>query len=383
MTIVKESAPHLRRNDSLARMFLDVIIALAPVVIFAIVGYGWAAVRNLLIPSAIMIASEYISILIRTPLPNDGNKHGLKEKIKLASSKWTINNLLAPLISGLIMGLIMPAESDPIAFIYIALVVGSLFGIIIGKLVFGGTGHNIFNPAAVGMVFAKLCFGSHYVYTAPFYVSSIPVGGTALSTIVGTSSSGVGVTHFASLGSDYSLLDLFLGNCPGVIGETCKIAILAGLIYLLIRRAIDWRVVLAYLGTFFVLLCVAALSISLSIEGTSFGMIIGYEMLSGGLLFGAVYMLTDPVTMPITSPGRIFYGFVAASITLLIRLFGAYPEGVVFSILLANAIAPFIDYYKWSTQKFTRKKVILLCCLYATMILVITLGVLYSGKAVA
>ncbi len=383
MTIVKESAPHLRRNDSLFRMFLDVIIALTPVIIFAYVGYTWAAVRNLLIPSAIMIAAEFVSVILRNPLPIDGKPHTFKERLKFGCSKWTINNLMAPLISGLIFGLLMPAETNPSGLIYVALVAGSLFGIIIGKLVFGGTGHNIFNPAAVGMVFAKLCFGSSYVYTAPWFGGDIAVGGTALTTISGTSADGGGLVHYASLGQDYSLLDLLIGRCPGVIGETCKIAILVGLVYLLIRRAIDWRVIVAYLGSFILLSLVAGLAIVLSVPGVNFLTFLGYEILSGGLLFGAVYMLTDPVTMPVTSPGRIFYGFIAASITLLIRLFGSYPEGVVFSILLVNALAPFIDYYKWSSQLWTRKRIILISCLGTIMILVLVLGILFSGKAVA
>ena len=162
MQIIKESAPHLRRKDNMATMMLDVIIALLPTVIFSLVIFKLDALRNILLSIATMELCEFVFVLIKNRIPYDGNKHTLKEHFEKQRKAYTINNFLVPLVSALIFAMIMPASSNPGSIIYVALILGSAFGLIIGKLVFGGTGKNIFNPAAVGMVFAKLCFGSYY-----------------------------------------------------------------------------------------------------------------------------------------------------------------------------------------------------------------------------
>jgi Na+-translocating ferredoxin:NAD+ oxidoreductase subunit D len=339
MEIIKETSPHIRRKDDLKGMMLDVIIALLPVIVFALIVYQWAAVRNLLIPLAVMTLSEAVFVFLKAKAPYDGARHSLKENWGRFKAAYTINNFLVPSVSALIFGLIMPASTDPAGMIYFALIMGSLFGIIIGKLVFGGTGQNIFNPAAVGFVFSKLCFGSKYVYaTNAFY--DVAAGGTALG------------------GGEYSLLNLFIGYVPGAIGEGCKIAILLGLVYLLARRAADWRVVLGYLGSFALLTLLAG---AIYWAGGTLSSAWDYtlrQLLSGGLLFGAVYMATDPVTMPVNRPGRFIYGIILGVSTILIRLFGALPEGVAFSILIGNVFAPVCDYYKWATNKYDWKNLL-------------------------
>ena len=371
MTFIKETSPHIHRKDSLARMLGDVIIALLPTIVMSIVAFGFLAVRNLLIPVAIMVLAEFVFVLICNRVPYDGEKHPFKEHWQRAIKAYRPYHALGPIVSGLIFGLIMPPSSNPGYVIYVALIVGSLFGIIIGKLVFGGLGQNIFNPALVGMVFAKICFGSTYVYSTSSYVSAITSGGTVLTNLADSSDNVLGM--YAGIG-DINALDLFLGRVPGVIGEGFKFAILIGLAYLLIRRAADFRVVASYLLGFLGLMAIAGIFVSTKVPGVNYGHFLAVELLSGGLLFGATFMLTDPVTMPINAPGRVMYGLLAAVLTVLIRLFAAFPEGVAFSILICNLAAPAMDHFTHSGNKFTLKRVSVMAGIVAVGVLSVCLG---------
>ena len=371
MNIIKETAPHIRRKDSLTRMLLDVVIALIPVVVMAYVAYGWAAFRNFAVSIATMMASEFVFVLIMNRIPYDGTKHTLKEQFLHGCKAYRPHHALAPLVSAMIFALIMPADSNPGYVIYLALVFGSLFGMIIGKFVFGGTGSNIFNPAAAGMVFAKLCFGSKYVYTTNSYVSALESGGTVLSNLTNTSTSLVG--RYASIG-DISVFDMFFGRIPGTIGEGFKVAILIGLVYLLIRRAADYRVLLSFGLGYAGLMALAGIFVVTKVPGVDYGHFLLFQLLTGGVMFGAVYMLTDPVTMPINAPGRVMYGLLAAGLTVTIRLFGALPEGMAFSILICNLVAPALDHYTYSGNRFTPKKIAVIAGMAAVFILAVCLG---------
>lgn len=350
MTIVKENAPHLRRKSSVARMMIDVLIALAPTLIFAFIVFPVQTAYTLSISLFIMIGLELAYIGLRNMMSKDGLKHTFKERFEHAyKGKVSISNILTPAISAVIFTLIMP----PTATIY-AVIIGSLVGIIFGKLVFGGLGSNIFNPAVVGMVFAKLCFGSQYASYSSLntWFYKIPDAASG-ATPLGLTNAG----YYANI-SQYPLTNLLFGQIPGTLGEVYKLTIIAGLIYLLIRRSIDWRIPVSYLGTFSVLMLIAGASVYALNPSVNPFIFMVYNLLSGGVLFGAVFMLTDPVTSPINSPSRMMYGIIAAIITVFIRLFAALPEGVAFSILIVNMIAPFLDHYEWSSAKYTWKKIL-------------------------
>ena len=350
MIITKESAPHLRRKPTVKRMMLDVLIALAPTLIFAFIVFPAQTGYTLGISLFIMIGCELAYIGLRNMMPKDGLKHTLKERFEHAyKGKVDVTNIITPAISAVIFTLIMP----PTATIY-AVIIGSFVGIIFGKLVFGGLGSNIFNPAVVGMVFAKLCFGGQYlknteISTWYYKMPDAVAGATPLGLINGGA--------YANFG-DYSLTNLLFGQIPGTLGEVYKLTIIAGLIYLLIRRSIDWRIPVSYLGTFSLLMLIAGASVWAQNSGVNPFIFMLYNLLSGGVLFGAVFMLTDPVTSPINSPSRVMYGIIAAVFTAFIRLFAALPEGVAFSILIVNMLAPFLDHYEWSGSKYTVKKII-------------------------
>ena len=371
MNIIKETSPHIHRKDSLARMLIDVLVALAPVTITALVVYGWAAFRNLAISAVTMLLCEFVFVLMTNRIPYDGTKRSIKEQFLHGCKAYRIHHVLAPLVSAVIFALIMPSDSNPGYVIYIALVTGSIFGMVIGKLVFGGTGQNIFNPAAVGMVFAKLCFGSRYVYGTNGYVNAVTTGGTVLTDLGANSASLVG--KYANIG-DISVLDMFLGRIPGTIGETFKFAILIGLIYLLIRQAADIRVIGSYLLGFLALMAIAGIFVCVKVDGVNYFHFLAFQLLTGGVLFGAVFMFTDPVTMPINAPGRIMYGLLGAGLTVIIRLFGALPEGVVFSLLICNLVAPAFDYYRFSSNKYTKKKILFMVGMFCVFVLAVCLG---------
>ena len=313
---------------------------------------------------------EFVFVLIKNRIPYDGNKHTLKEHFEKQRKAYTINNFLVPLVSALIFAMIMPASSNPGSIIYVALILGSAFGLIIGKLVFGGTGKNIFNPAAVGMVFAKLCFGSYYTYPDnSYYAYSLNVVAGEIT----TGATPLGYLNYTDKTFDfthYSILDLFLGKTPGTIGEIFKVTILVGLIYMIIRHTIDWRIPLLYLGVFtFDMLIVG--SILYAAKGVNVLSYVMYNLLSGGLIFGATFMATDPVTAPITRPGKMMYGAILGSLTVIIRLFAALPEGVAFSILLANISTSVLDYYKWSTDRYNWKNLLSLALIVLLPLLII------------
>ena len=369
MTIVKESAPHLRRKATVTRMMVDVLIALAPTLIFAFVVYPLQSLWTTLISLFVMNACEFVYVGLRNMMPKDGQKHSFKEKFTYAyKGHYGVSNVLTASISAIIFALIMPAGAP----IY-AVIIGSLVGIVFGKLVFGGLGSNIFNPAAVGMVFAKICFGSQYVYNVPTWFYKVPdvsTGPTPLGLIADGNYSNI---------NNFDLLDMFLGKIPGTLGEVYKITIIVGLIYLLVRRSADFRIVVSYLGTFLVLTLIAGLSIYGKDPSVNPFNFVAYNLLSGAVLFGAAFMLTDPVTSPINSPSRIIYGMVAAVITVFIRLFAALPEGVGFSILLANMVAVVLDHYEWSSPRYSWKKLLAMGLILASSIMIVFLCIYVGG----
>ena len=369
MAIFKESAPHLRRKANVTRMMVDVLIALAPTLIFSFIVYPINTLIFYLTSVFIMVGAEFVYVGLRGLMPKDGLKHSFKERFAYAyKGKFNQNNVLTAAISAVIFTLIMPAGAP----LY-AVIVGALAGIIFGKLVFGGLGNNIFNPAAVGMLFAKLCFGNQYQSHVPTWYYTVPdaaAGATPLGAINGGYLANIDI---------YSLKDLFFGRVPGTLGEVYAITILVGMIYLLIRRSADYRIIVSFFGTFIILSFVAGLSVLAS--GTDINVLrfVAYSLLSGGVLFGGVFMLTDPVTSPINAPSRWLYGMIAAIFTIFIRLFAALPEGMGFSILIANMVACVLDHYEWSNPRYTWKKFLAMGLLIVIPALTIFLVIKFGG----
>ncbi|MDE5714633.1 MAG: RnfABCDGE type electron transport complex subunit D [Anaeroplasmataceae bacterium] len=338
MKLVAQSAPYIRKPVSVKRMMIDVLIALVPVLLFACIQNGWSGIYVILISVATMLITELIChMFIKWPTGLRIKELFSKDGFIKLKKQYTINNFTAPLISAIIYALIMPANCNG----YVVFI-GALFGMLIGKMIFGGLGSNIFNPAATGRVFVGVCFGSKLVYGQGGV--DVSASGTPLAQIKG---------NLANVGEalkNYDLLDLFLGNIPGSMGEVSALFILIGAIYLFARRSADLRACLSmFLSFAFITLVVSIVAYCVlnnqhaDINWNILTLFL-YEMLSGGLLFGCVFMITDPVTSPTTKFGRIAFGTMAGVITALVRYCGAYPEGVAFSILIANMFAPAMDH---------------------------------------
>lgn len=301
-------APHAHTGDNVSRIMLRVIIALLPTLAWGTYIFGPRALLVCLVCSASAVAFEALcQWLLKKPI--------------------TISDLSA-LVTGLLLGLNLPVTAP----LWMA-AIGSAFAIIVVKQVFGGLGKNVFNPALAARVFLCLAWPSQMTFfTAP---------GDRL--ILSTADAVAAATPLASLkhGSlpGASITDMLLGRCGGTIGEVSALLLLLGGIYLIVRKVITWHIPAAFIGT------VAAVTFLLPASGfeTSRLDFMLYEVLSGGLILGAIFMATDYVTSPVTSVGRLIYGAGCGLIVVFIRYFGGYPEGVSFSILIMNSLVWYIE----------------------------------------
>lgn len=356
MKLIAQTAPYIRKPVSVKRMMVDVLIALSPIVLFACIQNGWNGIYVILISVVTMLVTELVAhMIIKWPKEMRVKELFTKEGFLKVKGQYTINNITAPLISSLIYALIMPAAC-PVYVVFI----GAFFGMLIGKMIFGGLGSNVFNPAAVGRIFVGVCFGSKLDYTAGSV--DVAAGGTPLAQIKGN------LSNITEALKNYSLSDLFFGQVPGCMGEVCALLILIGGVYLFVRRSADLRSCLSMIVSFGVITLTASI-VAGSISNVNAFDLFLYQMLSGGLLFGAVFMITDPVTSPTSKFGRVVFGVTAGAVTALIRFCGAYPEGVAFSILIANMFAPAIDHllrgkpntYTWKQMVGTAAVMVALC----------------------
>ncbi len=333
-----KKAPYLKFwKSSVSNMMIHVVIALIPAMLFSFYLYGLNALIIVVASVATMLFTEFAFCKI--------------SKVEVT----TYNN--STLVSAIIYALILPNEL-PIVFV----VIGAFFGILIGKLIFGGLGANIFNPAGVARIFVVLSFGSFATYSIPALVDTVATA-TPLEIVK---------SNILSLDvlESYSLWDMFIGTIPGSIGETSALAILIGAAWLIIQRVADWRKMVAMVGGVAYLSFVTAIVADLPIVDY-----VLMSVLSGGLLFGAVFMITDPVSAPFTAPSRVIYAMLAGFLTYIIRLFGAFPEGVVLAILFMNIFTPALDYHLFSTTTYTKKWFISVGVIVAIATVITVVGV--------
>ncbi len=324
-TFVTQTSPYIRKETSTKRMMIDVLIALTPVAFFSIYRFGVDAIIRILLSLLIFILVELIYFLLVTKVEGFNFKDRLTQKFK----KYSVNHVTAPAVSGLIFAMLLPDGLN----LYVV-VMGSIFGAFIGKMVFGGLGYNLFNPAALGRVFIAVSFASFFV--GSYGLVDAAAGATPLS------------LSFAELFNYYQLTDLLTGNIPGSLGEVNSILILIGALYLFIRKSADFRPALSALLIFVVLTAIAGYILypTMVLEYVLF------HLLSGGFLFGLAFMVTDPATSPVTRPGRWIYGLIIGFLIFAIRVWGNLPEGVAFAILLGNLVVPLIDYPKFATNQY-------------------------------
>ncbi len=285
--LVVTDAPHLITDgDSTDLVMIDVILALIPASLASIYLFGMNSVQIIL---AAVIAAVLVESVIMQRLGS------LREFFDDGSAALT----------GLLLALTLPPDISPLLA-----AVGAALGILVGKLMLGGLGNNIFNPALVGRAIMLA------LWPASMTTFVDPVEGATAATPLA--------------GAEFSYWNMFLGNIPGSLGETSALLLLLGGVYLFIRNRIGWRIPLGYMGT------VAVLTPLLGANPL-------FHLLSGGLILGALYMATDMVTSPVTARGRLLFGVGCGLFTVVIRLFATLPEGVTYAILIMNALVPLLD----------------------------------------
>ena len=297
-------SPHARRGVTTSRLMIDVLIALAPAAVWGVAAFGPRAALVLLLSVASALLAEFLAEkLLRRPVTlRDGSAA----------------------VTGLLLGMNLSADVP----LYIP-VVGAVFAIVVVKQLFGGIGRNVMNPALAARVFLMLAWtGGMTRFSAPFAYLSSGVDAVASATPLASLKGGVL--------PDASLADLFLGRCAGCIGEVSVLLLLAGSVYLLVRRVISWQIPVSFLGT------VALLTFVFPQGGADRLSFMAASLCSGGLVLGAVFMATDYVTSPVTGAGRLIYG-CGCGLVVFIRYFGGYPEGVSFAILIMNALVWYLD----------------------------------------
>lgn len=329
--LIVSSSPHVRSNQDTSYIMKQVIIALIPATLAALYFFRLSALNVIFFCIAGAVGSELLYQ-------------------KITNQESTIKDLSA-VVTGLLLAFNIPAS-----FPWWMCILGSVFAIIVVKMVFGGIGHNFMNPALAARAFLLASFpvamttwtkpGTNWVSSGNIdaYTTATPLSLLKSGDISWVNLDNINIDAYTSAttavegisANNVSIMDMILGNTGGCIGETSAILILLGGLYLMYKGVINYVIPVFYIGTVF------TLSFILSGFNLSFAI---YQILAGGLMLGAFFMLTDYTTSPMTTKGQILYAILAGIIAIVIRLYGGYPEGVSYSILLVNVMTPLIDKY--------------------------------------
>lgn len=320
MNLLVSPSPHIHSGDSIEKNMYGVLIALIPAFICSVIFFGMGAIIVTLTSVAACLLFEYLIqkyLLRRQPTICDGSA----------------------LITGVLLAFNVPSNLP----VWIILI-GALVAIGIGKMSFGGLGCNIFNPALVGRVFLLISFPVQMT-TWPLAqgfagsYTDAQTGATPLALLKEAAKSGQSVTEVLSDNGFISYQDMLIGNMGGSLGEVAAIALLLGFAYMLLRKIITWHIPVAIFATVAVFTGILHLC-----DPSQFASPL-FHLLTGGMMLGAIFMATDYVTSPMSHRGMIIFGIGIGILTVVIRVFGAYPEGMSFAILIMNAFTPLINRY--------------------------------------
>ena len=301
-SIIVSGTPHVRSKESIQSIMRDVVIALIPASVMGIYYFG--------IKALMLIAISIISAVVF----EWGYEKILKKPI-------TVNDFSA-VLTGLLLALNLPATAS-----WWVPVVGAFVAIVLGKQFYGGLGQNFINPALIGRAFLVAAYPTQTTGSA-FATGRMVVDASTYATPLAELKAGTAVIN------GEAIKNALIGNVGGCIGETCAIALIIGGIYLLVKHVISWRIPVVYIVVVFILTSIMR----------GYGVMGGvYEIFLGGLMLGAIFMATDYVTSPISAKGQIIFAVGCGLITSLIRVYGGYPEGVSYSILIMNLAVPLID----------------------------------------
>ena len=316
LKLIASSNPHIRNNEDTRSLMLDVIIALMPALAMSVYVFGVTTLISAVVSVAGAVFFEW---LYR----------------KLLKKPQTIGDLSAAL-TGLLLSMVCPPTLP-----YWMLLVGDFFAIFVVKQLYGGIGKNFLNPALAGRAALVACYASQMTsWAAPRTVDAVTAATPLAMMKAG---------EFEVLTAQYSLSDMFIGLIGGSAGEVSAMMLLIGGLYLIFRRVISWHTPVAYIGT------VAVLTF-LFPQGNDALTYMLYNVFGGGLMLGAFFMATDYVTSPVTKEGQLIYGLGCGLLTVFIRYFGSYPEGVCYSILIMNCLVWIIDKYTKPTRFGVDKK---------------------------
>lgn len=324
--LIVSSPPYLKTGETAHCLMFDVCVAAIPIMAASTFFFGpralWVVFWGV---SSAVTTEALIQIFFKAP--------GFRFKPFLYNFLTNDNVTVfdgSAMVTGLLLSFSLPPSSPfwmPVA--------GSFVAIAIGKQVFGGLGYNVFNPALVGRAFILAAWpgkATSFTETISWGVWARSLGFDPASWVIDGISTATPLALLKLQGQETPLVDLLVGRIPGSLGETSAIAILLGAAYLLYKGTISWHVPVSFVGTVFLLSLVLG-------ENPVF------HIFAGSLLLGAFFFATDVVTSPVTKWGRVIFGAGAGVVTLLVRMYGAYPEGVCYSILLMNALTPLIDKY--------------------------------------
>jgi electron transport complex protein RnfD len=313
------TSPHVHAPRSVDMIMRNVVYALLPIAVYGVLLFGWSALLLLITTTATCVLAEYLYA-------------------RLLHRETTVNDY-SVVITGLLLGLILP----PGLPLWMG-VLGGLVAVLPGKLIFGGLGHNVFNPALVGRAFLQAAFpvaiSTYCPPTLPSRFSGLLSSTLAYPLMKATPDAFSAATPLAQAKFEHLFAHpwrLFLGLRAGSIGETCMPLILVCGLYLIARKMMDWRIPAAMLGGAVATGVIFRLASPEVYPGALF------VLFSGGLMLGAMFMATDPVASPVTPRGMWIYGILMGVLTVLIRFKGGLSEGVMYAILLGNALSPLID----------------------------------------
>jgi len=320
------SSPHYRCSDSTMSLMRDVIIAMIPILGGAVVFFGFRSLMLTLVSVGCCVAFESLFNWV-------------------TKRKNTVHDLSA-VVTGMILAFNLPVVTP-----YWMVAIGAFFAIVVVKCLFGGLGKNFLNPALAARAFlfswptimttftkpfASVYWDLSFIFGEPMFTDGVMSDSVDWDTVTGATAL---KSLKAGIVPDYSLQEMFVGNIPGSIGETSALLILLGLAYLLFRKVITWHIPVFYLGS------VALLTFLFPAGNMNNLSYMSYELLSGGLLLGAVFMATDYTTSPLSRLGKVIYAVGCGGLTVLLRTFGDFPEAVSYSILIMNVVALAIDRY--------------------------------------
>ncbi len=311
LKLIASSSPHIRSNEDTRSIMLDVIIAMLPALCMSVYVFGFQALILTVIAVASCLFWEW----------------GYRKVMKKNSS---IGDLSA-VVTGMLLAL-----SCPVTLPWWMMVVGSFFAIVVVKQLYGGIGCNFLNPALAARAALMACYASAMTqWAAPG--NWMPLFGSVAD--VETTATPLAIMKEGAFDQLPTIADMFIGKIGGSMGEVSSLMLLAGGIFLMLRKVISWHTPVAFIGT------VAVISLISAPAGISAVDYMAYSVFGGGLMMGAIFMATDYATSPVTKPGQLIFGIGCGLLTVFIRRFGSYPEGVCFSILVMNCTTWLIDKY--------------------------------------